>query len=283
MGTLDYMAPEQGDDTHTVDIRADIYALGCTLYALLTGQPPFGGPEFSTPVKKLRAHDQKPPPPIRQKREDIPAELAAVLEHMLAKNPADRFATPQALADAIAPFAAGADLAQVVGSPRQSQSTPTGATQTLPYSSATEATATRPPQSDPIAPTIDLAKSDTKAMLPPRRRWQLIAGAIVAVVVLLAALFVVMNNNKDDKETAGHEVPGNSPVGSRTDEGVHPTPTSPALDSKLSTLNIPEPPPLDEWLKGREILTVKTRRHRDVHQDSGGPRCAQAGTSRKDP
>jgi serine/threonine protein kinase len=271
MGTLDYMAPEQGDDTHTVDIRADIYALGCTLYALLTGQPPFGGPEFSTPVKKLRAHDQKPPPPIRQKRQDIPADLAAVLDRMLAKNPADRFATPQALADAIAPFAAGADLAQVVGSPRQSKSTPTGATQTLPYSSATEATATRPPQSDPIAPTIDLAKSDTKATLPPRRRWPIIAAAAVGALFLVATFFILNNNDRP---------PSDSREQARKNEVVHPTPDSStlALNSQLSTLNSRHPgaSAARRVAQGPRNPYRQTRRHRDVHQDSGGPRCAQA-------
>ena len=56
MGTADYCAPEQAGDSHTVDIRADIYSLGCTLYKLLTGHAPFSGEQFDTTMKKLMAH-----------------------------------------------------------------------------------------------------------------------------------------------------------------------------------------------------------------------------------
>ncbi len=62
LGTFDYMAPEQFDDCHTVDIRADIYSLGCTLYHLLAGGPPFVA--CSSPYKKLKAHAEAPAPPI---------------------------------------------------------------------------------------------------------------------------------------------------------------------------------------------------------------------------
>ena len=55
MGTIDYMAPEQAEDTHSVDIRADLYSLGATFYTLLTGQPPYSGAEFDTPMKKMAA------------------------------------------------------------------------------------------------------------------------------------------------------------------------------------------------------------------------------------
>jgi len=79
MGTLDYMAPEQADDTHAVSIRADIYSLGCTLYALLAGEPPFGGERYTTPVRKLAAHMQKPVPRIREWRDDVPVELVTIL------------------------------------------------------------------------------------------------------------------------------------------------------------------------------------------------------------
>ena len=63
MGTADYMAPEQASDAHSVDIRADIYSLGCTLYKLLTGSAPFSGPQYKTPAEKLVGHLKETPPP----------------------------------------------------------------------------------------------------------------------------------------------------------------------------------------------------------------------------
>ena len=56
MGTADYMAPEQASDSRTVDIRADLYSLGCTLYKLLSGRAPFSGPEYRGTLDKLNAH-----------------------------------------------------------------------------------------------------------------------------------------------------------------------------------------------------------------------------------
>jgi serine/threonine protein kinase/tetratricopeptide (TPR) repeat protein len=110
MGTVSYMAPEQAGDAHQVDIRADIYSLGCTLYKLLSGHAPGG----------LAPATHHPPPatqvrPIRQLRPDVPDALAAVLDRMLAKDPADRFATPAEVAEALEPFAATSDLASLTG------------------------------------------------------------------------------------------------------------------------------------------------------------------------
>jgi serine/threonine protein kinase len=110
LGTPDYMAPEQCLDSHAVDGRADIYALGCTLYELLAGQPPFGGPAHQSVFLKMKAHVEAPVPPIRGRRPDVPERLAAVLERMLAKDRADRFASLADIAAALQPFAAGADL-----------------------------------------------------------------------------------------------------------------------------------------------------------------------------
>ena len=62
MGTADYMAPEQASDSRTVDIRADLYSLGCTLYKLLSGRAPFSGPEYRTTLDKLNAHVHQPAP-----------------------------------------------------------------------------------------------------------------------------------------------------------------------------------------------------------------------------
>lgn len=98
LGTADYLAPEQAVDSHTVDARADIYGLGCTLYFLLTGHPPF--PDGTLP-QRLMAHQKDPPPDIYQVRQDAPAELVAICMRMMAKKPADRFQTALEVADVL--------------------------------------------------------------------------------------------------------------------------------------------------------------------------------------
>ena len=110
LGTVDYMAPEQAASTHTVDVRADVYSLGCTLYKLLTGRSPFRTRENQTAFEILTAHVKEPVPSIRKIRPDVPAELDAMIAKMLAKHPKGRFATPAEVADAVGPMTAGADL-----------------------------------------------------------------------------------------------------------------------------------------------------------------------------
>ncbi len=134
IGTADYIAPEQARDPCLVDIRADVYSLGCTLYFLLTGGPPFSGTSL---MQKLLQHQQAERPSVRAVRPDVPEDLDAVVQRMMAKRPEERYAIPLLVAGALRHFVTGSS-----GSIRLSAS-PNG-TATRPGTSPTLA-ATKPP------------------------------------------------------------------------------------------------------------------------------------------
>jgi serine/threonine protein kinase len=98
MGTPDFIAPEQARNSRDVDIRADLYSLGCTLYYLLTGRPPF--PE-GTVVEKLLMHQLDAPRPVCLYRADTPLAIERIVERLLAKQPVDRFQTPAELVEVL--------------------------------------------------------------------------------------------------------------------------------------------------------------------------------------
>lgn len=91
LGTFDYISPEQAHDPRKADVRSDIYSLGCTLYFLLTAQPPF--PE-GTALQKLLMHGTKMPEDPRLFRADISDSMIAILRKMMAKKPGDRYQEP---------------------------------------------------------------------------------------------------------------------------------------------------------------------------------------------
>ena len=108
MGTGMYMSPEQWKTT-SVDIRADIYSLGCTLYHLLAGHPPF----LESDLRPEKAHEKSRIPPIRS-GEPIPRKLWDVLRKMLAKRPEDRYDSPAEVAADLTPFTEGSHLVRLV-------------------------------------------------------------------------------------------------------------------------------------------------------------------------
>ncbi|AWM40689.1 Serine/threonine-protein kinase PrkC [Gemmata obscuriglobus] len=91
LGTLDYLAPEQALDSSDVDARADLYALGATLYFLLTGHPPFPGTDIQWKWQVKQTGD---PHPLHQLRPDLPPELAAAVHKLLARDRRARLQTP---------------------------------------------------------------------------------------------------------------------------------------------------------------------------------------------
>lgn len=187
MGTIDYMAPEQGNDMHSVDIRADVYSLGATLYKLLTGKSPFADARFDTSMKKLVALATLQPKPVATLRADVPAPLSQLVAQLLAKSPDDRPATPGEVAQLLQPFSSGADLARLISSVETTGNSPAAADTEASFKSAsvdTASTVVRP------LPEIKPAKPGESQRNPwvPAAVW-LIAGAGGLALLLGAVLY----------------------------------------------------------------------------------------------
>ena len=98
LGTADYLAPEQALNSHEVDHRADIYGLGCTLYFLLTGKPPFSD---GTLAQRIAKHQTEMPTPIRKIRPDVPGELEGICVKMIQKDPRYRYQSAADVAEVL--------------------------------------------------------------------------------------------------------------------------------------------------------------------------------------
>ncbi len=201
MGTADYMAPEQASDSRAVNIRADLYSLGCTLYKLASGCVPFGGREHATALDKMNAHVHEPVPPIRQFVAGVPDGLVAILDRLLAKDPGDRFATPAELAAAIEPLCDGANLADLAARASAIGSEPSQA-------------AGETGEDDEGAPSAG-NRDKARASAPIRRRpmiktFLIGLGFFGATAAAFAAGIVIMM--KKNGQTYQIEVPENSHV-----------------------------------------------------------------------
>lgn len=207
LGTADYLAPEQAIDSHTVDSRADIYALGCTFFAALTGHPPYTD---GTLVQRLLAHQTKPIPSIRTERPDVPEAIEAIIHRMMAKKPEDRYQTADEVHDAILSWLAesgGADwkrrhreaVADLVLGARErtapaaiepasqlaARSTSTAVRSTAPAISKSLTSAPQP------ASTATSASAGSTSNDPNDWRLKLLLGLAVAVILLVTGLAVM--------------------------------------------------------------------------------------------
>jgi serine/threonine protein kinase/WD40 repeat protein len=176
MGTPDYMAPEQAEESHAVDIRADLYSLGCTLYYLLSGQVPFPGGSL---LQKLRRHQSEEPMPIEYLRPDVPAAVAAVVRTLMAKRPEDRYQTPAELAAALNPDRGSPEAASMLvgdGEARADTVRPEQETQT-----------------ESFASLIPPAEEPRRAARRPRRapwRLLLVSTGLLALPALVVILYL---------------------------------------------------------------------------------------------
>jgi serine/threonine protein kinase len=119
LGTADYLAPEQAINSHTVDSRADLYSLGCTLYFALTGHPPF--PE-GTMAQRLLMHQQKEPAPITNDRPDAPRDLVMICRRMMEKKLEERYQSAEEVSAALSRWLADRGAISGSGSGTQARS-----------------------------------------------------------------------------------------------------------------------------------------------------------------
>jgi YVTN family beta-propeller protein len=194
VGTLDYVAPEQIRGER-VDARADVYALGCVLFELLTGNPPFAARDDK--VAKMFAHLQEDPPRVRLTRPELPGELDLVVGRALAKDPAERYPSAGDFARAV--------TAAVRGQPtvEAERSVAVGAAAPGPPEATTSAdrpTVAAEPDAEPSGPATvpGRSRAETEAVAPPpgapparhrsrgRGPWIALAGGAAAVAVIAA-------------------------------------------------------------------------------------------------
>jgi urea transport system substrate-binding protein len=194
LGTVDYSAPEQWEGSRDVDIRADIYSLGCTFYYLLAGEAPFPNKKYTTLMQQMWAHSQAPLPPIRELRPDLPEAIADILARMLAKRREERFDRPEEIAAALAPFTQDCNLAEFVRVVRR--------------------TTTSKMDLSRVSSARELKKPSSLAPLPPTprsRRRLLLAGAVLGVAIIGGALTLVFEPWKSKSAGDGLESPPATP------------------------------------------------------------------------
>ncbi len=202
VGTVDYIAPEQAANPQTADIRADIYSLGCSLFYLLTGKPPFGGQDT---FARIAARCLDEVPSVRKRRPEVPPELEGVVAKMMARDPRSRYQTPGEVALALAPFTdAGEKKAtrEIALPPLPGRTMGTGSSRKARSSSL-------PPRQVATSQESAFAFAPPSATREPertRRGWTgnamtygwLVAGVTVSLCVLLLVGWLVMN--RGDKE-----------------------------------------------------------------------------------
>jgi WD40 repeat protein/serine/threonine protein kinase len=238
IGTPDFVAPEQAVNSRDVDIRADLYSLGCTYYFLLTGLVPFPGESV---MEKLIKHKTEEPIRLETIRPDVPRGVAGIVRKLMAKNPAERYQTPIELVDVLQPFCKESLLsaARLSGSrvrprperPRRSSPSPRPAPAPSP-----------PPVPDPVVEPPRPSSSRNSSLKAysllnrprSRREWNRwgLAGAIA--LVLFGVMLIVLANLVDAQSSA--EQPEETPPSSKVSKAAEPK-RAPPLMTPLDQLD----------------------------------------------
>jgi hypothetical protein len=188
MGSTSYIAPEQVND-EPVDARTDLYGLGCTIFAMLTGKPPFVG---DGPLAVVHQHVTEPPPDVRTVRPAVPAALALLVAELLAKSPADRPADAAAV---------DARLSALFYDPTVAGSAPVAGAEAAGTAAALPAVET-PAKPDLPRPVTAVAAGPVEAggaATEPRRRrgriWLVAAGSAAVPAIIVASLLATRGDD----------------------------------------------------------------------------------------
>lgn len=208
MGTSEYMAPEQASNDG-VDGRTDLYALGCVLYAMLTGAPPFTG---ETPPSVIGQHLHQPPVPVTARRPDAPADLDVLVAQLLAKNPADRPADANQVR---------ARLAALAGVPAGGYATAAGPA--VPGAAPVRGSAAV------VSPTLTMAVPAEHAgshRTPPPRGWlrpvAVSAAALAVLLIVTVIALLTWNPDRPAGQQPGAQPPGTGATTSPPDAPADP-------------------------------------------------------------
>jgi serine/threonine-protein kinase len=181
MGTPDYIAPEQARDSHHADIRADLYSLGCTLYFLLTGKPPFPGGSLS---EKLMKHQLQEPRPVESLHPEVAPAVAQLVRKLMSKQPEQRYQTPAELAVAL-------EDVQRAGVVRAATAADNAFTDIDVPASETLADGITPPEQRRL----------------PRRRWPLVVAGISGAALVLAVILILLLPGRKESTTESDDTP----------------------------------------------------------------------------
>ncbi|MFO0803173.1 MAG: WD40 repeat domain-containing serine/threonine protein kinase [Gemmataceae bacterium] len=250
LGTPDFMPPEQARNPHGVDIRADLYSLGCTFFYLLTGRTPYNG----SPVEKLLHHATSPIPPLVLPRGPAPPALEAIVRKLMAKRPEDRHQSPQELIDELLALR---PTHPVVVPTSGGEAPASGTTETVAeWQSEFELLIANEPSSTGANPIA----REPRATLPARSVWWMVAaGGLVAASL---GLFLVLRGKPAAETPAAPETAA--------------APEDAADELKLLKQAVANPSENKEQLRAR----VLAFRAKNMHTPTG---AAAAGLLRKLP
>ena len=175
MGTIDYMAPEQAERAESVDYRADLYALGATLFRLLCGRAPLAASPNLSPLARLRLLATSSPPALRTLRPDAPLELEKLIHQLLSRDPEARPASAAHVAEQLAQWSDGANLPALIRTAQQ-------ATPVSPHESIT---------ADELYPAVSLRSTQ-----PPHRFGRWLMAAAAGAFALAAVVLITLETQK---------------------------------------------------------------------------------------